>query len=83
MTRGQQLLLKYIGDFIAQNNGVVPSYGEMKTAMNMKSKSGIYRMIIALEERGLIRRLPHRARAIEIVRYPATPGCCPTCRRPL
>ena len=49
-----------------------PSFDEMKEALDLRSKSGIHRLITALEERGFIRRLPHRARAIEIVRLPET-----------
>jgi len=53
-----------------QKDGVPPSFDEMKEALNLRSKSGIHRLITALEERGFIRRLAHRARAIEIVRLP-------------
>ena len=49
---------------------MAPSFDEMKEALNLKSKSGIHRLITALEERGFVRRLPHRARAMEIVRLP-------------
>ncbi len=82
MTRGQQLLLKFIDGFISQNNGVCPSYSEMCTYMNLKSKSGIHRLILGLEERGKLRRLPNRARALEVIKEPET-GCCRTCGRPL
>ena len=53
-----------------QENGVPPSFDEMKEALDLKSKSGIHRLITALEERGFIRRLPHRARALEILKLP-------------
>ena len=53
-----------------QENGVPPSFDEMKEALDLKSKSGIHRLITALEERGFIRRLPHRARALEILKMP-------------
>jgi repressor LexA len=53
-----------------QRDGVPPSFDEMKEALDLRSKSGIHRLITALEERGFIRRLAHRARAIEIVRLP-------------
>ena len=53
-----------------QKDGVPPSFDEMKEALDLRSKSGIHRLITALEERGFIRRLAHRARAIEIVRLP-------------
>ncbi len=53
-----------------QDTGVPPSFDEMKEALDLKSKSGIHRLITALEERGFIRRLPHRARALEIIKMP-------------
>ena len=53
-----------------QETGVPPSFDEMKEALDLQSKSGVHRLIIALEERGFIRRLPHRARAIEIIKLP-------------
>ncbi len=69
LTRKQLELL----DFIRQRldrDGVPPSFDEMKDALDLRSKSGIHRLITALEERGFIRRLPHRARALEILRIP-------------
>lgn len=53
-------------------NGISPSFDEMKDALELKSKSGIHRLVSALEERGYIRRLPHRARALEVLRVPGT-----------
>jgi len=53
-------------------SGVSPSYEEMKNSLNLKSKSGIHRLISALEERGFIRRLPHKARALEVIKLPET-----------
>jgi len=53
-----------------KESGVPPSFDEMKEALDLKSKSGIHRLITALEERGFVRRLPHRARAMEIVKLP-------------
>ena len=53
-----------------QETGVPPSFDEMKDALSLKSKSGIHRLITALEERGFIRRLPHRARALEVLKMP-------------
>ena len=53
-----------------KRSGVVPSFDEMKDALGLKSKSGIHRLITSLEERGFIRRLPHRARALEILKLP-------------
>src|ERR1700733_465327 len=69
LTRKQQELLLFINQRLAQG-GVSPSFEEMKEALDLKSKSGIHRLISGLEERGFIRRLPHRARALEVVRLP-------------
>ena len=71
LTRKQYDLLHFIHKRL-QKDGVPPSFDEMKEALDLRSKSGIHRLITALEERGFIRRLPHRARAIEIVRLPET-----------
>ncbi len=67
LTRKQNELLTFIAERLAET-GVSPSFDEMKAALGLKSKSGIHRLITALEERGFIRRLPHRARAIEVLR---------------
>lgn len=69
LTRKQHELLVFIQDRLARD-GVSPSFDEMKEALGLKSKSGIHRLITALEERGFIRRLAHRARALEVVRVP-------------
>lgn len=69
LTRKQYDLLTFIHDRL-QETGVSPSFDEMKAALDLKSKSGIHRLITGLEERGYIRRLPHRARALEVVRLP-------------
>ena len=69
LTRKQHDLLKFINQRLNEN-GVPPSFDEMKDALELKSKSGIHRLITALEERGFIRRLPHRARAIEVIKVP-------------
>lgn len=69
LTRKQHDLLLFIHDRLS-DSGVPPSFDEMKDALELKSKSGIHRLITALEERGFIRRLPHRARAIEVVKLP-------------
>ena len=69
LTKKQYDLLMFIHKRV-QRDGVSPSFDEMKAALDLRSKSGIHRLITALEERGFIRRLPHRARAIEIVRLP-------------
>ena len=69
LTRKQIQLLEFIQTRMARD-GVPPSFDEMKLALDLRSKSGIHRLVTALEERGFIRRLPHRARALEIVRLP-------------
>ena len=69
LTTKQKELLMFIHSRL-QETGVPPSFDEMKEALDLKSKSGIHRLITALEERGFIRRLPHRARAMEIVELP-------------
>ncbi|MBN8832195.1 MAG: repressor LexA, partial [Sphingomonadales bacterium] len=69
LTAKQQQLLSYIKQHLDQG-GVSPSFEEMKEALDLKSKSGIHRLISALEERGFIRRLANRARALEIVKLP-------------
>tara|TARA_Y100000816_G_scaffold290832_1_gene280505 strand:+ start:897 stop:1577 length:681 start_codon:yes stop_codon:yes gene_type:complete len=67
LTKKQKELLTYIRNFQSKN-GVTPSYEEMKVALNLRSKSGIHRLIIALEERGFVKRLAHKARALEIIK---------------
>ncbi|MFN3960032.1 MAG: transcriptional repressor LexA [Parvularculaceae bacterium] len=67
LTRKQHELLQFIDERI-RTTGVSPSFDEMKEALDLKSKSGIHRLITALEERGFIRRLPNRARALEVLR---------------
>ena len=69
LTRKQYELLLLINQRIKEN-GVPPSFDEMKDALDLRSKSGIHRLIGALEERGFIRRLPHRARALEVLKLP-------------
>ncbi|HCE25255.1 MAG TPA: repressor LexA, partial [Hyphomonas sp.] len=73
LTSKQKELLLFINERI-QETGVSPSFDEMKDALNLASKSGIHRLITALEERGFIRRLAHRARAIEVVKLPDSLG---------
>ncbi|MDU8929741.1 transcriptional repressor LexA [Alisedimentitalea sp. MJ-SS2] len=77
LTRKQLDLLAFIQKRL-QRDGVPPSFDEMKEALDLRSKSGIHRLITALEERGFIRRLAHRARAIEIVKLPESLGGEPT-----
>ena len=73
LTKKQLDLLEFIHNRL-QKDGVPPSFDEMKVALDLRSKSGIHRLITALEERGFIRRLAHRARAIEIIRLPESLG---------
>lgn len=73
LTRKQYELLNFINERL-ESTGVSPSFDEMKDALNLKSKSGIHRLITGLEERGFIRRLPHRARALEVTRLPENMG---------
>ena len=67
LTKKQKELLNYIQKFQSKN-GVTPSYEEMKSALNLKSKSGIHRLILDLEERGFVKRLAHKARSLEIIK---------------
>ena len=69
LTRKQHELLRFIHERLRES-GIPPSFDEMKEALDLKSKSGIHRLITALEERGFIRRLPNRARALEVIRLP-------------
>ena len=69
LTEKQFELLAFIHERLKES-GIPPSFDEMKDALNLRSKSGIHRLITALEERGFIRRLPHRARALEVLRLP-------------
>ena len=71
LTNKQHDLLKFIDNQL-NSKGVSPSFDEMKNALGLKSKSGIHRLIKGLEERGFIRRLAHRARALEIIKLPST-----------
>src|SRR5467141_1721450 len=69
LTRKQYELLRFINERLKEA-GVPPSFDEMKDALDLRSKSGIHRLITALEERGFIRRLPNRARAIAVIKLP-------------
>ena len=71
LTKKQKNLLLFINKRL-RSTGVSPSYEEMKESLNLKSKSGIHRLISALEERGFIKRLAHKARALEVVKLPET-----------
>ena len=83
LTRKQHELLMFIHERIKES-GVSPSFDEMKDALGLASKSGIHRLITALEERGFLRRLPHRARALEVTKLPsqATTAAPPKGRAP-
>jgi repressor LexA len=73
LTRKQFELLRFVHERLKET-GVPPSFDEMKDALDLRSKSGIHRLITALEERGFIRRLPNRARAIEVIKLPDSVG---------
>ncbi|MFC0203896.1 transcriptional repressor LexA [Novosphingobium soli] len=73
LTRKQHELLRFIQTRL-EESGISPSFEEMKEALDLKSKSGVHRLISALEERGFIRRLPNRARALEVLRLPDDTG---------
>jgi repressor LexA len=77
LTKKQLELLLFIDGHLKEH-GISPSFEEMKEAVNLKSKSGIHRLVTALEERGFLRRLPHRARALEIIKLPALAGDAPS-----
>ena len=82
LTRKQYELLMYI-EAALRDGGVSPSFDEMKEALGLKSKSGIHRLITGLEERGFIRRLPHRARALEVLKLPENAQPLPSVARPV
>ena len=69
LTAKQRELLLFIDDRLKES-GISPSFDEMREALELKSKSGVHRLISALEERGFIRRLPNRARALEVLKHP-------------
>ena len=73
LTKKQKNLLLFINKKL-RSTGISPSYEEMKNSLNLKSKSGIHRLISALEERGFIKRLAHKARALEVIKLPETAG---------
>jgi repressor LexA len=81
LTRKQHELLMFIHQRI-QETGVSPSFDEMKEALDLASKSGIHRLITALEERGFVHRLAHRARALEVLKLPQTTTVTPFAPRP-
>ena len=73
LTKKQKTLLLFINEKL-KNGGECPSYDEMRQSLNLKSKSGIHRLIAALEERGFLRRLPHKARCLSVVKLPENAG---------
>jgi repressor LexA len=73
LTKKQKNLLIFINEKL-KRSGISPSYDEMRMSLNLKSKSGIHRLISALEERGFIKRLPHKARALEVIKLPENAG---------
>ena len=81
LTAKQRELLLFI-DTRLKDSGISPSFDEMREALDLKSKSGVHRLISALEERGFIRRLPNRARALEVVKLPETRSATVTPIRP-
>jgi repressor LexA len=80
LTKKQRELLLFINQRLTAT-GVSPSFDEMKDALHLKSKSGIHRLVSGLEERGFIRRLPHRARALEVVKLPEESAAGPAAER--
>src|SRR5215475_7124154 len=76
LTKKQRELLLFINQRLIAT-GVSPSFDEMKDALHLRSKSGIHRLVSGLEERGFIRRLPHRARALEVVKLPEESAAAP------
>ena len=73
LTKKQKNLLIFINEKL-KRTGISPSYDEMRMSLNLKSKTGIHRLISALEERGFIKRLPHKARALEVIKLPENAG---------
>ena len=82
LTAKQRELLLFIKGRLG-DTGVSPSFDEMREALELKSKSGVHRLISALEERGFIRRLPNRARALEVVKLPESSAPAPMAPRPV
>jgi len=82
LTSKQHELLNFIHDRLSAT-GVSPSFDEMREALDLKSKSGVHRLISALEERQFIRRLPNRARALEVVRMPEIASTAPPAAKPI
>jgi repressor LexA len=80
LTKKQRELLLFINQRLTAT-GISPSFDEMKDALDLKSKSGIHRLVSGLEERGFIRRLPHRARALEVVKLPEESAVAPPIER--
>jgi repressor LexA len=81
LTAKQRELLLFIHQRLKENGGVSPSFDEMKDALKLKSKSGIHRLVSGLEERGFIRRMPHRARALQVLKLPEETAASPAADR--
>jgi len=81
LTRKQLELLMFINERLKEE-GVPPSFEEMKEALNLQSKSGVHRLIVALEERGFLRRMPNRARALEVIKLPESHSPSIASRKP-
>src|SRR6188508_977136 len=82
LTAKQRELLLFVNRRLG-DTGVSPSFDEMREALDLKSKSGVHRLISALEERGFIRRLPNRARALEVVKLPEASVSPPAAAKPV
>src|SRR5215204_6047871 len=82
LTAKQRELLLFINERL-KAGGISPSFDEMREALDLKSKSGVHRLISALEERGFIRRLPNRARALEVLKLPESAAPPPPTPRPI
>lgn len=74
LTKKQAELLAYINGYVRQNGGVSPSFQEMANRLGFRGKSGVHRIVTALERRGFVRRVPNRARGIEVIRIPDALG---------
>lgn len=83
LTRKQKDLLVIIHDQTLASGGVCSSFAEMSQHMRLKSKSGVYRLVKVLEARGFIRRLPHHARAIKVIRLPQSSAAAQALAHPI
>lgn len=74
LTHSQLRTLEFISSYLSSHNGVAPSYMEIGDALGLRSKSNVNRLVTALVDRGYLRRIPHRARALEVIRHPGDPS---------